>query len=284
MHSTPTGPILKSTCLSPTYYTWLTWVFFLRLQVISSSLLALATLLDILTSENHGSSEPKHALKARSTAISHAEKLLSVHKCFLEFLKSHNSAIRSAAYSLVRSCVKNIPHALNEPNIKTLAPAILGAFQETDPTCHSSIWEAVLLFSRKLPESWTTLNIHKTLLNRFWNFLRNGCFGSQQVSYPALVLFLDCVPPKAITMDKFFLEFFRNLWAGKVHSQSSDNDHLAFFCAYRECFLWALHNAQRWVSFSCLSSSCLIFFFCVIHCALWLLFSHVWHSRCFHLS
>lgn len=219
-------------------------------QVISSSLLALATLLDVLTSEKHGpensSSELKHALKARSTAISHAEKLLSVHKCFLDFLKSQSSVIRSAAYSLVRSCVKNIPHALNEANIKTLAPAILGAFQEKDPTCHSSMWEAILLFSRRFPESWTTLNVHKTLLNRFWNFLRNGCFGSQQVSYPALVLFLDCVPPKAITMDKFFLEFFQNLWVGKVHSQSSNADQLVFFQSYRECFLWALQNAKRY--------------------------------------
>ncbi|XP_024965066.1 E3 ubiquitin-protein ligase listerin isoform X4 [Cynara cardunculus var. scolymus] len=219
-------------------------------QVISSSLLALATLLDVLTSEKHGpknsSSELKHALKARSTAISHAEKLLSVHKCFLDFLKSQSSVTRSAAYSLVTSCVKNIPHALNEANIKTLTPAILGAFQETDPTCHSSMWEAILLFSRRFPESWTTLNVHKTLFNRFWNFLRNGCFGSQQVSYPALVLFLDCVPPKAITMDKFFLEFFQNLWAGKVHSQSSNADQLVFFQSYRECFLWALQNAKRY--------------------------------------
>ncbi|GJV33873.1 E3 ubiquitin protein ligase listerin [Tanacetum coccineum] len=128
-------------------------------QVISSSLLALATLLDILTSDKHGSenlsSEPKHALKAKTTAISHAEKLLSAHKCFVDFLKSNSSAIRSAAYTLVRSCVENISHAFDEANIKIVAPAILGAFQEKDPTCHSSMWEAVLLFSKRFPESRT---------------------------------------------------------------------------------------------------------------------------------
>ncbi|KAL8237342.1 hypothetical protein R6Q59_018423 [Mikania micrantha] len=218
-------------------------------QVISASLLALATLTDILINLKHGlensSSEHKHALKARSAAISHAAKLLSVHKC-LDFLKSQSSAIRSAAYSLVGSCAKNIPHALIEANITTLAPAILGAFQEKAPTCHSSMWEAVLTFSRKFPESWMTLNVHKIVLNRFWNFLRNGCFGSQQVSYPALVLFMDCIPPKAITVDKFFLEFFQNLWAGKIHSQSSNADQLAFFQSFRECFLWVLQHAERY--------------------------------------
>ncbi|CAI9298846.1 unnamed protein product [Lactuca saligna] len=219
-------------------------------QVISSSLLSLATLLDILTNEKHASensnSELKHALKARSTAISHAEKLISVHKCFMEFLKSSSPAIRSAAYSLIRSYIKNIPHALNEANIKTLSPSILGAFQEKDPTCHSSMWEAILLFSRRFPESWNTLSVQKIVLNRFWSFLRNGCFGSRQVSYPALVLFLDCVPDKAITKDRFFLEFFQSFWGGKGHSESSNADQLAFFKSYCECFLWALQNAERY--------------------------------------
>lgn len=188
-------------------------------QVISSSLLSLATLLDILTNEKHASensnSELKHALKARSTAISHAEKLISVHKCFMEFLKSSSPAIRSAAYSLIRSYIKNIPHALNEANIKTLSPSILGAFQEKDPTCHSSMWEAILHFSRRFPESWNTLSVQKIVLNRFWSFLRNGCFGSRQVSYPALVLFLDCVPDKAITKDRFFFRILSEFLGGK---------------------------------------------------------------------
>ncbi|KAI3737494.1 hypothetical protein L2E82_27498 [Cichorium intybus] len=111
--------------------------------VISSSLLSLATLRDVLTSEKH-SSELKDALKARSTAISHDEKLISSHKCFMEFLKSPSSSIRLAIYSVIRSYIKNIPHVINEANIKTIALSILSAFQEKDPNCHSSMWEASL--------------------------------------------------------------------------------------------------------------------------------------------
>ncbi|CAK9166923.1 unnamed protein product [Ilex paraguariensis] len=177
-------------------------------QVISSSLLALATLLDILVS-----------------------------------LQSE----RPAAYSVLRSIIKNIPHAFKEGNMKTLAPAILGAFQEKDPTCHSSMWDTFLLFSKTFPDSWTILNVQKTLLHRFWHFLKNGCFGSQQVSYPALVLFLDAVPPKAIVREKFFLEFFQNLWAGRNSSYSLNADRLAFFLALNECFLWVLKILQDMV-------------------------------------
>ncbi|XWS74417.1 hypothetical protein CRYUN_Cryun02cG0214200 [Craigia yunnanensis] len=220
-------------------------------QVISSSLLALATLLDVLFSvqiERPGfenvSTEPKHATKAKATAISFAEKLFSGHKCFLEFLKSQSPAVRSATYSVLRSFIKNIPQAFDDGNMKTLATAVLGAFQEKDPACHSSMWDAILLFSKRFPDGWTTLTVQKSVFNRFWSFIRNGCFGSQQVSYPALVLFLDTIPSKALG-DNFFLDFFHNLWTGRNPVHSPHADRLAFFRAFRECFVWGLHNASR---------------------------------------
>ncbi|RDX61954.1 E3 ubiquitin-protein ligase listerin, partial [Mucuna pruriens] len=218
-------------------------------QVISSTLLALATLLDVLIciQERPGfeniTTEPKHASKARVAAVSFAEKLFKDHKYFLDFLRSQRPTIRSATYSVLKSLIKNMPQAINDGNIKTVAGAILGSFNEKDPTCHPSMWDVILLFSRKFPDGWSSLNIQKSLLNPFWNFLRNGCFGSQQISYPALVLFLDNVPPKSVGGDKFFLEFFKNLWVGRRISLSADR--LAFFQALKECFLWSLKNASR---------------------------------------
>ncbi|KAK3022274.1 hypothetical protein RJ639_045381, partial [Escallonia herrerae] len=141
-------------------------------QVISSSLQALATLLDVVVClhlERPGfeniSSEPKHASKARATATSYAEKLFSVHKCYLDFLKSQSPAIRSATYSVLTSYIKNIPHAFNERNMKVLGTAILGAFQEKDPACHSSIYfqglDVVDNFRRTL--------VDKILLKILWH-------------------------------------------------------------------------------------------------------------------
>nr|XP_027187689.1 E3 ubiquitin-protein ligase listerin isoform X2 [Cicer arietinum] len=220
-------------------------------QVISSTLLALATLLDVLICPQQEqpafeniTTEPKHATKARVAAVSFGEKFLTDHRNFLDFLKSQRPAIRSATYSVLKSFIKNMPQAITEANIKSIAGAILGAFNEKDPTCHSSMWDVILIFSRRFPGGWTSLNVQKNILNPFWNFLRNGCFGSPQVSYPALVLFLDNVPPKAVAGDKFFLEFFKNLWVGRKTSLSADR--LAFFQAFRECFLWSLNNASRY--------------------------------------
>ncbi|KAL9169500.1 hypothetical protein ABFS82_04G082900 [Erythranthe guttata] len=222
-------------------------------QVLSSSLLALAALLDVFLyshSEKPGpenvTGELKHAVKARTIAVSSAEKLCSSHKYFQDFLKSQSPAIRSAAYSVVKSCIKNIPNAISEGDMKMLAGTILGSFQEKNPACHSSMWETVLLFSRTFPDSWTTVNVQKTVISRLWNFLKNGCFGSQKVSYPALVLFLEIVPSKSITGDKFFLDFFRSLWEGRHMSFSSNTDRHAFFVAVEECFIWAVRNASRY--------------------------------------
>ncbi|XP_073156926.1 E3 ubiquitin-protein ligase listerin [Henckelia pumila] len=222
-------------------------------QVVSSSLLALAAILDVILSphsERSGSEnisgESKLAIKARTKAASSAEKLFSAHKYFLNFLKSPTPAIRSAAYSMIRSCIKNIPHAISEGDMRTLAATILGSFQEKNPACHSSMWDTVLLWTKTFPDSWTFVNVQKTILSRLWNFLKNGCFGSQQVSYPALLLFLEIVPSKAIAKDSFFLDLFQNFWEGRNLACSSNADRLAFFLAAEECFLWGLRNASRY--------------------------------------
>ncbi|XP_058075497.1 E3 ubiquitin-protein ligase listerin isoform X2 [Magnolia sinica] len=221
-------------------------------RVISSSLLALSTLVDILLEMQvrrpdleNVTTESKHAFRAREVAISYAEKMFSSYKYFLEFLKSQSPGVRSAVFSVLGCFIKHIPHAFSEGNMKTLSVAILGAFQENDPSCHSSMWDAILLFSKKFPDSWSLGNIQKIVLSRFWHFLRNGCYGSQQVSYPALILFLDSIPPKAIAGEEFFLNFFHNLWEGR-NSFHSSADRLAFFKAFKECFLWGICNASRY--------------------------------------
>ncbi|XP_013682421.2 E3 ubiquitin-protein ligase listerin-like [Brassica napus] len=221
-------------------------------QMMSSSLRALATLLDILLHEPNkaGSesvnAESKLASKARRVATSSAAKLFSFHKCFLNFLKSESSSIRSATYSLLSSFIKNVPEVFSEGDVRCLAPALLGVFRETSPICHSAMWEALLLFSRKFPQSWTYLNVHKSVLNHVWQFLRNGCFGSPQVSYPALILFLEVMPTQSVQADKFFVNFFDNLLAGRSMCDSSSADQLSLLRATTECFLWGLRNASRY--------------------------------------
>ncbi|CAN6467178.1 unnamed protein product [Victoria cruziana] len=221
-------------------------------RVIASSLLALTALVDMFLGMQYqetdfGSTnlEPKVATKAREVALASAEQIFCTQKSFLEFLKSPNPIVRSAAYSVLGSYVKHMSSVFNDGNMKVTASAILGSFQEKDPTCHSLMWDLIILFSRRFPESWSTGIIQKIIFPRFWGFLKNGCYGSQRVSYQVLILFLDSIPLTVISWEKFLENFFENLWAGRNLSLTSTEDRSAFFQAIKECFLWAINNVPR---------------------------------------
>lgn len=222
-------------------------------RVISSSLLAMATLIDILLGvklqsceDNTSCTENRSVSKVRSTLLSSAEATFCMHKCFLDVLKSKSSVIRSATYTLLTSYIKHVPNVFDEETLKKLAPALLGAFHEKDASCHSSMWDATLIFSRKFPDAWSYCNIDKVVLSRFWHFLQNGCYGSKQLSYPRLVPFLDSIPPKTVMGHQFVFDFMHNLWVGRNHRQLSAADSLAFCIAFEQSFLWLLKNVSRY--------------------------------------
>lgn len=221
-------------------------------RVISSSLLAMATLIDILLGvklqncvRDNSSSENTSLSKVLSGTLSSAESAFSMNKYFLDFLKSKSAIIRSATYSLLASYIKHVSHVFNEESMKVLSPALLGAFNEKDPSCHSSMWDAFLAFSRRFPEAWSYCNIHKVVFSRFWHFLQNGCYGSKQASYPLLVQFLESIPSKAVTTEQFVFDFLHNLWAGRNQRQLSAADSLAFFTTFKQSFLWLLKVLPR---------------------------------------
>ncbi|TVU50797.1 hypothetical protein EJB05_02187 [Eragrostis curvula] len=222
-------------------------------RVISSSLLAMATLIDILLGVklqncdvDSINSENRNLSKVRSTTLSSVETSFCMHKYFLDFLKSESASVRSATYALLSSYIKHVPHVFDEETLKILSPTILGAFHEKDVSCHSSMWDTILVFSTRFPEAWSYCNIHKVVLSRFWHFLRNGCYGSKQVSYPLLVQFLDSIPQKAGMGQQFVFDFLNNLWAGRNQRQLSAADSLVFCIAFKQSFLWLLKNVSRY--------------------------------------
>ncbi|BAS76487.1 Os01g0977600 [Oryza sativa Japonica Group] len=94
-------------------------------RVISSSLLAMATLIDILLGvklqncvRDNSSSENTSLSKVLSGTLSSAESAFSMNKYFLDFLKSKSAIIRSATYSLLASYIKHVSHVFNEEAMK----------------------------------------------------------------------------------------------------------------------------------------------------------------------
>ncbi|RLN30203.1 E3 ubiquitin-protein ligase listerin [Panicum miliaceum] len=200
-------------------------------EVISSSLLAMATLIDILL-----------GVKLQNCDVDST----STEKRSLSKVRSTTRSSVEAAFCINVSLMCSSQKVLLYETMKKLSPTILGAFHEKDASCHPSMWDTILVFSRKFPEAWSYCNIHKVVLSRFWNFLQNGCYGSKQISYPHLVQFLDSIPSKPIIGQQFVFDFLHNLWAGRNQRQLSAADSLAFCIAFKHNFLWLLENVSRY--------------------------------------
>ncbi|KAG0481136.1 hypothetical protein HPP92_011994 [Vanilla planifolia] len=181
-------------------------------RVISSSLLAISTLIDILlgkkletTSEdmNH---EQKLAAKALITVAASAENLFSVNNCVLEFFKHKNPSVRSATYSTLSAYMKCIPHAYNEGNKASLSAFILGSLQEKDMSCHSSMWDMILLFCR----TFQMLGLTSTFIRR----AISSSFFPKPLGWKEPIILLTA-------------------------------DSATFFKAFQECFLWVFEHVTR---------------------------------------
>lgn len=223
---------------------------------MSCSLLASAALIDVLLGSVSSKSDQGHtANSVDGEAMSNTKarisedvgKLFRNHKFLQQFVKSKASRIRSATYQAVRSFIQHLPEVFREEDMDVVVLSILGTFADRDPACHQHMWDMVLLFTKAFPQSWGTAAVKKTVFPLLWSFLRHGCYGSQQISYPNLVLLISLIPPKAIIPSQnFLLNFFSNLWQGQTAPQSGVADCSALLKAAQECLIWSVLNAKRY--------------------------------------
>lgn len=136
---------------------------------------------------------------------------------------------------------------IDEENLDNSVKLVLGALGEKETSCHQPMWDMILIFSKKIPQAWGSNSIRKAILPKLWEFLRQGCFGSQQISYPCIYPLLALIPPQFVAPPQgFFLEFFSRLWQGVYVPALSTADRRSFFKTFQECFVGVVKNAKRW--------------------------------------
>ncbi|KAK9757127.1 hypothetical protein RND81_01G142100 [Saponaria officinalis] len=115
-------------------------------RVISASLSALATVLDVLFGLNIGKADiddsnnlPKNVSRTQDTTISCAKNMLSAHHNFFIYYEIQEFGYSDyATYSVLRSFIKNIPRVIGEEDVKTLSSTIFGTLQEKHSSCHTA--------------------------------------------------------------------------------------------------------------------------------------------------
>ncbi|CAM6128753.1 unnamed protein product [Calypogeia fissa] len=224
-------------------------------RVVSCSLLASAALIDVLVGSisgrtgqgNAANSVDLEEISNRKARIGEdVRKLCGNHRFLQQFLKSKASRVRSATYQALRSYIQHLPEVFREEDMDIVVPSILGAFAEKDPACHQHMWDMVLLFTKAFPQSWGTTAVKKAVFPQLWSFLRHGCYGSAQTSYPYVVLLISLMPPRAVIPSQtFLLNLFSNLWQGQTAPQFGLADFTALLKAVQECLIWSVLNAKR---------------------------------------
>jgi hypothetical protein len=80
----------------------------------------------------------------------------------------------------------------DKENLDSSVKLVLGAFGEKATSCHQPMWDMILLFSKNIPQAWGCNSIRKAVLPKLWDFLKQGCVGSQQMWLRVLEITCAC--------------------------------------------------------------------------------------------
>ncbi|KAI9021899.1 hypothetical protein DFJ74DRAFT_670830 [Hyaloraphidium curvatum] len=152
--------------------------------------------------------------------------------------------IRRTSLELTAELVTRWQDVLRE-RLAMICPIFPGkAFSEQDGSAHGEMWQAVLLFTKAFPQSWTSQlsaskSKDKTVASRLLSFLAGGCFGSGTVSYPSLLPLLSLLPAEVLNAE-FCDSLFDSLWKGYGTGNVDRSSASSLVVAYAECLLLIL--------------------------------------------
>eukprot|EP00884_Botryococcus_braunii_P021973 jgi/Botrbrau1/845/Bobra.0352s0039.1 len=159
-------------------------------------------------------------------------------------LASKDSGVRRAAYTLLATLTRRLPQVVEE-SADVAAPLVLGAFSERDPGAHARLWDMLLTFVRSFPGAWARLDPRKAVLPRLLAFLRQGCYGSGETSYAALLPLLGHMPPSLLGGPSGALpQILDSVWTGWEAASGQLPARQAAAASFLECFRWSLSNAE----------------------------------------
>ncbi|KAF9139307.1 hypothetical protein BGX30_008106 [Mortierella sp. GBA39] len=201
-------------------------------RVASSSLYTLGYIIDTLSPE---------ALEKHADDIG---QFLDETKLWA-FFGHGNPLVRRASYNMLRTVTTKAPSlAKARLNIvsKHLFPA---AFSDKDTTTHGDMWDAVLVFTKAFPESWTIVADKKPTMSLFAGFLKAAGYGSATATYRSVLPLIaswgdESVLGKNGTGFPFAKDFFDHFWKG-LESPNIDKETgstLLFIEAYLECLVY----------------------------------------------
>ncbi|KAN0018268.1 hypothetical protein ACTFIU_010882 [Dictyostelium citrinum] len=232
-------------------------------RCISNSLLAIEYLINNTTDT---SSSPSSSSSSSTTTTGNIEIYEKIFESqFFSFFQSKSSNIRKTAYRVLTTVIKKIPGYV-EKNFKDFSSKVLGLFSEKDSSTHLYMWDAIISFLKQYGDkAWSNVDVRKHVLPRLWAFLRSGCYGSFELSYPSILPLLTFIPNSIVIGTNtngsggdceinigFFKELFTNLEKGLEvvdnprqygNPNSIDRPSNLLLSCYLECLVY---SSKKW--------------------------------------
>ncbi|KAG0215792.1 hypothetical protein BGX28_008102 [Mortierella sp. GBA30] len=201
-------------------------------RVASSSLYTLGYIIDTLSPE---------ALEKGSSDIG---PLLDEAQLWALFGHG-NALVRRASYSTLRTITSKAPGLIRERLSIVSKHFFATAFSDKDMTTHGDLWDALLVFTKAFPESWTITAGKKPTMALFLGFLKAAGYGSVTITYRSVLPLIaswsdDSVLGKNGTGFPFVKDFFDNFWKGFEHPniEKELGSTAVFLEAYIECLVY----------------------------------------------
>ncbi|KAF9960084.1 hypothetical protein BGZ65_012771, partial [Modicella reniformis] len=161
-------------------------------------------------------------------------------------LLSHSSPlVRRASYSMLRT-ITTKASALIKDRLSIVSKHFFpAAFSDKDTTTHGDLWDALLIFTRAFPESWTMVADNKPTMILFFGYLRAAGYGSAAVTYRSILPLSGSLSDASVlgkngTGLPFVKDFFDSFWKGFESSniEKESGSTALFLEAYIECMVY----------------------------------------------
>ncbi|KAG9326507.1 hypothetical protein KVV02_007656 [Mortierella alpina] len=156
-----------------------------------------------------------------------------------------NALIRRACYSMLRTVTSKSPSLIQDRLTVVSKYFFPAAFSDKDITIHRELWDALLVFTKAFPESWTMTADKKPTMALFSKFLKSAGYGSATVTYRSILPLVaswgdESVLGKNGTGFPFVRDFFDNFWKGleNPNIDKEPGSTSLFLEAYVECLVY----------------------------------------------
>ncbi|KAJ3220570.1 listerin E3 ubiquitin protein ligase 1 [Clydaea vesicula] len=181
-------------------------------------------------------------LKLNSFFNSEALSTLLDSGKFWDFSFHKATALRKSYFTFVKIVCQKYPELISS-RLPVVQEHFFGNLFSTDlDVVEIEMWESLLLFTKLFPNSWNIIT-EKPLIEKFFNFVKNGADNSIFLSFPCILPLVSNFPSEIVSQQNTVKNLMESIW--KSFKFVDFGNSCIYMNTYFECILWILSNSEK---------------------------------------